>query len=74
MGYIFPLSRGNIICRTRFRSNECRESLTDSIYEFYLDPILGEATGDSGYNIVNTMTYAIVLGAFVLSLFAWLRN
>ena len=41
---------------------------------FYLDPILGEATGDSGYNIVNTMTYAIVLGAFVLSLSAWLRK
>ena len=48
--------------------------LTDSIYEFYLDPILGEATGDSGYNNVNTITYAIVLGAFVLSLSAWLRK
>ena len=48
--------------------------LTRSIYEYYLDPISGEATGDSGYNNVNTATYAIVLGAFVLSLSAWLRR
>ncbi len=48
--------------------------LTKSIYEYYLDPISGEATGDSGYNGVNTATYAIVLGAFVLSLSAWLRR
>ena len=48
--------------------------LTRSIYEYYLDPISGEATGDSGYNYVNTATYAIVLGAFVLSLSAWLRR
>ena len=48
--------------------------LTRSIYEYYLDPISGEATGDSGYNSVNTATYAIVLGAFVLSLSAWLRR
>ncbi|MDC0155925.1 MAG: DUF63 family protein [Candidatus Poseidoniales archaeon] len=48
--------------------------LTNSIYEYYLDPISGEATGDSGYNNVNTITYAIVLGAFVLSLSAWLRK
>ena len=48
--------------------------LTNSIYEYYLDPISGEATGDSGYNTVNTATYAIVLGAFVLSLSAWLRK
>ena len=48
--------------------------LTRSIYEYYLDPISGEATGDSGYNTVNTATYAIVLGAFVLSLSAWLRK
>ena len=48
--------------------------LTNSIYEYYLNPISGEATGDSGYNGVNTATYAIVLGAFVLSLSAWLRK
>ena len=48
--------------------------LTNSIYEYYLDPISGEANSDSGYNSVNTATYAIVLGAFVLSLSAWLRK
>ncbi len=48
--------------------------LTDSIYQYYLDPITGEATGDSGYNGVNTATYAIVLGMFVISLSAWLRR
>jgi len=48
--------------------------LTDAIYQYYLDPITGEATGDSGYNIVNTATYAIVLGMFVIALSAWLRR
>ena len=48
--------------------------LTDSIYKYYLDPITGEATGDSGYNIINTVTYAIVLGMFVIALSAWLRR
>ena len=48
--------------------------LTDSIYQYYLDPIIGEATGDSGYNLVNTATYAIVLGMFVIALSAWLRK
>ena len=48
--------------------------LTDSIYKYYLDPITGEATGDSGYNWVNTATYAIVLGMFVIALSAWLRR
>jgi len=48
--------------------------LTDSIYQYYLDPITGEATGDSGYNLVNTATYALVLGMFVIALSAWLRK
>ena len=26
--------------------------LTDAIYKYYLDPIIGESTGDSGYNYV----------------------
>ena len=48
--------------------------LTDAIYKYYLDPIIGESTGDSGYNYVNTATYAIVLGMFVLALSGWLRH
>jgi uncharacterized membrane protein len=48
--------------------------LTNAIYKYYLDPISGESTGDSGYNFVNTVTYAVVLGMFVLALSGWLRR
>ena len=48
--------------------------LTNAIYKYYLDPISGESTGDSGYNSVNTITYAVVLGLFVLALSGWLRR
>jgi len=47
--------------------------LSDSLNEYFIDPIKGESTGDSGYNTVNTMTYAIVLGLFVVALSSWLR-
>ena len=48
--------------------------LSDALNQYFLDPIRGESTGDSGYNSVNTMTYAIVLGLFVVALSAWLRG
>ena len=48
--------------------------LSDSLNEYFIDQIRGESTGDSGYNAVNTMTYAIVLGLFVIALSAWLRG
>ncbi len=48
--------------------------LSESLNEYFIDPIKGESTGDSGYNVVNTMTYAIVLGLFVVALSAWLRR
>ena len=48
--------------------------LSDSLNEYFIDQIRGESTGDSGYNVVNTMTYAIVLGLFVIALSAWLRG
>ena len=48
--------------------------LSESLNEYFIDPIKGESTGDSGYNTVNTMTYAIVLGLFVVALSAWLRK
>tara|TARA_Y100001970_G_scaffold53658_1_gene67957 strand:+ start:33214 stop:34548 length:1335 start_codon:yes stop_codon:yes gene_type:complete len=48
--------------------------LSDFVYTYYLDPIIGESTGDSGYNMINTMTYGIVLAMFVLALSGWLRN
>lgn len=48
--------------------------LSDFVYTFYLDPISGESTGDSGYNMVNTMTYGIVLAMFAVALSGWLRH
>ena len=48
--------------------------LSESLNEYFIDQIKGESTGDSGYNAVNTMTYAIVLGLFVVALSAWLRK
>ena len=48
--------------------------ISDALNQYFLDPIRGESTGDSGYNSVNTMTYAIVLGLFVVALSAWLRG
>ena len=48
--------------------------LSDSLNEYFIDQIRGESTGDSGYNAVNPMTYAIVLGRFVVALSAWLRG
>lgn len=48
--------------------------LTDFVYTYYLDPISGESTGDSGYNMVNTMTYGVVLTMFAIALSGWLRH
>ena len=48
--------------------------LTDFVYTYYLDPISGESTGDSGYNMVNTMTYGFVLAMFAIALSGWLRH
>lgn len=48
--------------------------LSDSLNQYFLDQIRGESTGDSGYNPVNTLTYAVVLGLFVVALSAWLRR
>ena len=42
--------------------------LSEALFEFFIDPIRGESSGDSGYNTVNTMTYAIVLGLFAVAL------
>ena len=48
--------------------------ISDALNQYFLDPIRGESTGDSGYNSVNTATYAVVLGLFVVALSAWLRR
>ncbi len=48
--------------------------LSDFVYTYYLDPVLSESTGDAGYNMVNTMTYGIVLAMFAVALSGWLRH
>ena len=48
--------------------------LSQALFEFFLDPITNESTGDSGYNVVNTLTYGLVLGLFVIVISAWLRH
>ncbi len=48
--------------------------LTDFLYQYYLDPIIEESSSDAGYNLFNTMTYAIVLALFAVALSAWLRH
>jgi uncharacterized membrane protein len=48
--------------------------LTDFLYQYYLDPIIGESSSDVGYNTINTLTYAALLGLFALALAAWLRR
>ncbi len=53
---------------------EVDNPLSDGLFEFFIDPIRGESTGDSGYNPVNTATYAVVLGLFAIALSAWLRG
>ncbi len=47
--------------------------LTPLLYAHFLDPVLAESSGDAGYNVVNTLTYAFVLILFVIVLSAWLR-
>ena len=47
--------------------------LTDFLYQYYLDPVIEESSSDAGYNLFNTMTYAIVLALFAVALSAWLR-
>ncbi|MEC7700185.1 MAG: DUF63 family protein, partial [Candidatus Thermoplasmatota archaeon] len=48
--------------------------LSESLYQHYIDPIVGESSGDSGYNYYNTITYAVVLGLFVVVISSWLRH
>ena len=48
--------------------------LTDFITNYYVNPVLDESGGDAGYNLTNTVTYAVVLALFVAALSAWLRT
>ena len=56
---------------THFSGHENLAS--EVVYTYFLDSILNESTGDSGYNYVNTAGYGIGLALFVVSLAGLLR-
>lgn len=64
---------GLVIAGTSLEFLKIENPLSDFLYDYYIDPVLGEASSDSGYNIPNTLTYALLLALFAVSLAAWLR-
>ena len=55
------------------KSFDIENPLSDFLYDYYIDPVLQESSSDAGYNVPNTLTYAILLALFAISLAAWLR-
>jgi uncharacterized membrane protein len=49
---------------------EMREAITDFIYTYYIQPILD----DAGYNPINTITWALMLGLMVFLLWKILKK
>ena len=47
--------------------------ISELVFTYFLDSILNESTGDSGYNYVNTAGYGLGLALFVVSLAGLLR-
>ena len=68
------LVAGLVFCGVALNVLDVDNPLTDFLYDYYLNPVEGDAGGDGGYNLANTMTYAIVLALFVVALAAWLRR
>tara|TARA_B100000029_G_scaffold142939_1_gene138161 strand:- start:4511 stop:5791 length:1281 start_codon:yes stop_codon:yes gene_type:complete len=56
------------------KSLEIENPLSLFLYDYYINPVLQESSSDAGYNIPNTLTYAILLALFAISLAAWLRH
>ena len=48
--------------------------LWDRIVVDIVAPVIGEAGGDSDYNLLDTVVYALLLASFVFALSAWLRR
>jgi len=68
------LVAGLVFCGVALNILGVDNPLTDFLYDYYLNPVGGDAGDDAGYNLANTMTYAIVLLLFVVALAAWLRR
>lgn len=49
-------------------------ALSETLQTYFIDPVTIDSTGDSGYNIVDTIVYSVTLVTFVVVLSAWLRR
>ncbi|MEC7706540.1 MAG: DUF63 family protein [Candidatus Thermoplasmatota archaeon] len=65
---------GLVFAGIALKSLEIPNPLSDFLYDYYIDPVLQESSSDAGYNVPNTLTYAILLALFAISLAAWLRH
>ena len=65
---------GLVFAGIALESLQIQNPLSDFLYEYYIDPVLQESSSDAGYNVPNTLTYAILLALFAISLAAWLRH
>ena len=70
---IIILVIGLVFAGITLESVEIENPLSDFLYDYYIDPVLQESSSDAGYNVPNTLTYALLLALFAISLAAWLR-
>ena len=70
---IIILATGLVIAGISLEFLEIENPLSNFLYDYYIDPVLQESSSDAGYNIPNTLTYALLLALFAVSLAAWLR-
>ena len=65
---------GLVFAGIALKALESPNPFSDFLYAYYIDPVLQESSSDAGYNVPNTLTYAILLALFAISLAAWLRH
>ena len=65
---------GLVFAGIALKSLEIENPLSLFLYDYYINPVLQESSSDAGYNVPNTLTYAILLALFAISLAAWLRH
>ena len=70
---IIILVTGLVIAGISLEFLEIENPLSNFLYDYYIDPVLQESSSDAGYNIPNTLTYALLLALFAVSLAACLR-
>ena len=70
---IIILVTGLVIAGISLEFLEIENPLSNFLYDYYIAPVLQESSSDAGYNIPNTLTYALLLALFAVSLAAWLR-